>query len=826
MLLLLPLSVELLAQGEWKPIGAVFDRPRLITTSSEIDVLRDKLDSENSQHAATLRKIFTRLYHDNATRGWPRDSLSTSTRLRNAAFAKNAAFLLLLNRGVSDGAIVPMDSNVRSKLQRNLEYSLGNINQSINPVSEYQEWQWRTREIIDYLAAYDIAIAIDVDSNLIVGVRSKLQEAVSRLYQYSTTEDTGFSFFSRVRNNHALMVCGALGTAAIVLNESSGPASKDQAASWMHTALTRSDSLLWTADDRLSDPDQISGYAEGPYYLRHAMQNLLPFWRGLKNVIDTDSIDVVLLSGEARRLRHPFHAEGTLHLASWIWRITTPDGLLPTIGDTYADQAFPEIALLGISEYVHPIESRYIELADALVSTVDMRSNFLAAGTTPWLYVTDPPFPQGPIPTVMPHAGIALLQDRILPGLQIGVTARNGLNRSSAGLHGQSDAASFFINYGSNRLALDPGYISLDRRDEVDGAQHHNSILINGEGPPAASPGRPAGADAFFVDSFRFPGRLDEELEGVEVETMYGDAEIRRFFVRIGSHLVIIADEINSNFESESTWQLHGIDARRSPEDTIPRFSYSPMKQGGLWASDVGSMTALVIAEDSNTLYSYARDSHDIGYNRTAEHVVLRVTSPPATSTKFLSAVSVGNISERSMTHSRDSNSLMVGISHRSQSPHYWSLARTGGDRDIIIDYFPWEFSTDARMIGFQDGSPLTYMAMIGGSQLTAKSSGRVMLSADSISNMVVLNHRDYETKILVNRAGTFTVYLPWNTINPSVFPQEALIQWNIEKIDNLRASLTFTVDRATTVTVATITSVQQLNHSNRTDLDLSTTNE
>ncbi|MDQ3535821.1 MAG: heparinase II/III-family protein, partial [Bacteroidota bacterium] len=61
--------------------------------------------------------------------------------------------------------------------------------------------------------------------------------------------------------------------------------------------------------------------------------------------------------------------------------------------------------------------------------------------------------------------------------------------------HNQADETSFIIHSHGQLLALDPGYLSWGRRNELGNAQNHNMVLINGVGPSKGEPGNTNGAE-------------------------------------------------------------------------------------------------------------------------------------------------------------------------------------------------------------------------------------------------------------------------------------------------------------------------------------------
>lgn len=99
------------------------------------------------------------------------------------------------------------------------------------------------------------------------------------------------------------------------------------------------------------------------------------------------------------------------------------------------------------------------------------------------------------------NAGSVVMTPRVNDSY-LHIVAKNGKARTSGAGHSQSDAASFMLYGLGETLALDPGYISYARRNEVGKATNHNSILVDGTGPPNGAPLAPGGSDANITTSF------------------------------------------------------------------------------------------------------------------------------------------------------------------------------------------------------------------------------------------------------------------------------------------------------------------------------------
>ena len=709
------LTIDLSAQGEWIPDGAEFDRPRLITTTAEVEALRRNLLSDRAEDQPHFREIYLDLYKSVKNTNLPQQATTASARRGSARYAKNASLLLLVDRDPSDEFDTPLDSLTRASFTDQILLALSQIDPNVESFTSYTEWQWRTKELIDYLAAYDILLGIGWESGEINAARERLHTFAGNLYSEASREIIGLSFFTLIRNNHALMVYGALGSAAIVLNDAGSADPAMQPSNWMNSALWWSDDLLWRADDRLSEPDQVAGYAEGPHYLRYAFLNLLPFYRALGNVLPADSI-VAVHNGFTKLIPHPYTDPATHRLAEWITGILTPDGLLPSIEDTFVNEAFPELALLGDERWVRRIRTEETTLSGQLNSTVDFRAAFLATGME--VPVIRLRIPQPDVRSFS-AAGNAILQSYRGSGLHLGILAEHGRARVEGGGHNQSDAASFYLNYGAEKLALDPGYLSYARRGEVAKATDHNMILINGEGPAPGAVGSVGGADAWIESAWEVrSGEPDwvhqSNLSYVRVKTAYLGAEITRHFfmmqnVDLSEPIVVIADEVSMDSPSTATWQLHGFRRRESSGEGV----LLDTAHNAEWVEgDVSLNCAVATSLPSTSRLDSSR--HEIGYNRSELHDVLRVeSSEPSTRTLFLAGLQGGEYSGRSFQASRVDDTVPFLQIKGNQSAR-WVV--TG---DTMLRSIPGAFTTDARVAGRNSTVWEEYMVMIDGTLIS-----------------------------------------------------------------------------------------------------------
>ncbi|RZK52837.1 MAG: hypothetical protein EOO59_13150, partial [Hymenobacter sp.] len=155
--LLVGSTPRLLAQaGSWYPPGADAAYPRTLLKAGELAGVRASL-------AAPAQLALYRSLWADVQGAPPTDNTSASGRRARATWAKNAAFVVLLDRQPGGGSSLAALSAAQHDA---LVASARGLLESLNPDVEvfatwsgttpYTEWQWRSKELIDYLIAYDL----------------------------------------------------------------------------------------------------------------------------------------------------------------------------------------------------------------------------------------------------------------------------------------------------------------------------------------------------------------------------------------------------------------------------------------------------------------------------------------------------------------------------------------------------------------------------------------------------------------------------------------------------------------------------------------------
>jgi hypothetical protein len=547
--------------------------------------------------------------------------------------------VLLGQQPAANGGLVALSETQREALVSSARNLLENLNPAVEAfatwtgTTPYTEWQWRSKELIDYLIAYDLLRGAGESASSLQASQLKLQAFAGNLYRQATTPLLGLTFFGTIKNNHTLMTSAALGMAAVVLNDATSADASQQPSRWAGAGLYHIDNVLWRDAQRQSDSTQVAGYAEGPYYAKYALLNCLPFFRALGNFLP-DGSQAYTFAGTTRRIRNPYYDPKYTRLYDWLTAIMLPDGRLPALEDSYVDMGMPELALTGRADYVRPMYFSKLSgtnMASALAqlrdATVDMRAAWLAAAVQP------APPPQ-PALTVLPGSGnLVFRSGSDSAATYLHLYGRGGLAQANAGGHSQGDASSFILHAQGQLLALDPGYLSYGRRAEVGQAAHHNLVLVDGAGPAIGTAGAGSATQSAVEAAFRTP-----QLSYGQVTTAYQGARIVRKALFVRNTYFLLADAVSAAMPHTYTWQLHGYGLEGGTAAT-GTFIGNLGSQEGTWQKNGVRLLAHVTATGGMPTYTTGTNPHETTYNTAENHTTLLVQQAGATQTQFLAAL-------------------------------------------------------------------------------------------------------------------------------------------------------------------------------------------
>jgi len=619
--------------GSWQPAGADVTYPRTLLKAEALAGVRASL-------AAPDRLALYRTLWADVQGAPPADNTSAGGRRARATWAKNAAFVVLLGQQPGPGSsLAALPEAQRAALVVSARAVLESLNADVEVfatwagTTPYTEWQWRSKELIDYLIAYDLLRGSGETTATLAAGQARLQAFAGNLYQQATTPLGPYTFYGSIKNNHALMTAAALGMAAVVLSEATSPEANQQPAAWAGAGLYHIDNVLWRDAQRQSDSTQVVGYAEGPYYCKYALLNCLPFFRAMGNFLP-DGRQTYTFGASARSIRNPYFDPKYARLYEWLTAIRLPDGRLPALEDSYVDMGMPELALTGQAQYVAPMyfsklsgtnmASAVAQLRDA---TVDMRAAWLAAAIAPAP-------PSHPALTVLPGSGNLIFRsgsDSLATYLH--VYGRGGLAQANAGGHSQGNASSFILQSQGQVLALDPGYLSYGRRAEVGQATNHSLVLVDGAGPAIGTPGVGSPALSGIQHAFQ-----TSQLSYGEVTTAYQKASITRKTLFVRNTYFLLADAVRAAEPHAYTWQLHGYGLAGGTPAT-GTFADGLAAHEGTWQKNGVRLLAHVTSTGGGATYATATNPHETTYNTAENHTTLLVQAPSAAQTQFLAAL-------------------------------------------------------------------------------------------------------------------------------------------------------------------------------------------
>jgi hypothetical protein len=625
--LLLFFQFPVLSQnGNWNPPGADFSFPRVLLKEGQKEAVHSSLTDP------VIHSLYNGVY-GSAMAAPPADNeLSNDRRLR-ATIAKNAAFVLYLQRRPQAGTtLAALTATEHTQLTNKVRQLLENLNPAVEGPEKYTEWQWRSKELIDYLIAYDLLRGAGVSVTELEREREKLQTFAGNLYTRSTAPVFGLVFFNLVKNNHALMTASALGVAAVVLNDVQSSTATHQPANWLNAGLFHLDNVLWRDAQRQSEPGAVAGYYEGPYYFKYAFLNCLPFLRALGHFLPDQTL-TCSWGSTSRQIRNPASDPNYDLLYEWITAITLPDGRLPALEDSFIDMAMPELALTGKQQYVPRLHLQNLlpaqlnTLSKQLDGTVDMRAAYIAANVPPAP-------PAAAVLTALPNSGnLVFRSGEGFESNYLHLYGKHGLALANTGGHNQGDASSFSLYAQGQMLALDPGYIRSTRRQELGNATNHNLILVDGAGPLIGDAGNPRDAEAYVENAFSTPS-----LTYGQVRTAYQGATVVRKAVQVRGEYFLLADFVTSGQPHQYTWQLHGygLEGGTAAEGTFtPDFA----NHRGRWSKNGVSLLAHVTATDGASGYNQTISPHELTYDQTQNHSTMLVRKEGQANTQFLSVL-------------------------------------------------------------------------------------------------------------------------------------------------------------------------------------------
>ncbi len=628
------------AVAAWEPEGVDFTRPRILYRSGDLPAIQARLAREPYRTIVADMQARTAL----AEAYTLDDPGITAHRLKSRA-AKNLAFLYAADRTLVAGEVVPFPTPAdREATGERVEALLVNLFDRSRlavppPVGGWDRDISTSEEIVNYATAFDTMLGAGWDFGAAEAVIvDRLVSVVSELYlnYFDPASASALSEFHQ--NNHRSKSGAAMVIAGIVLAEHTpgpGEAAHREPTLWVEFGLIQIDRVTRFA---LITGDGV--YGEGPFYMRFASQNLLPFARAWDRLLG--GADYPL---EAFDFRSPWRDPLFHRTLRWMLDVTLPDGTLAPTDDGNPGRSY-YFGLLPKGDmtphhywrYAHttrPFETDgNVDLAaDALVTYDDSIAH-------------EPP--DGPTTAFYPEGGAAIFrsdwsEEAVMAVVQAEHYAAAEIARDREGnivapqSHEHPDPGSFLMHAFGERLLLDPGYISFTARTSFNQPIHHNMILVGGRGPVdplsatiawRSAPDADAPADGHasltdtldtpFLDTATSTARYGGPGTAVGTEDEAGSLVSRRFLFADERYLAI-ADRVEAPDASPETftWLLHG----NGGEDSGGAFAATPT--GGRWTQGAARLDGGFSFLGGTPSFSTQRFLHEVPDKEISSHTGL-----------------------------------------------------------------------------------------------------------------------------------------------------------------------------------------------------------
>ena len=589
------------AQGTWDPPGAHTGFPRILLDSASVPLIRETLGEPG------ILPLYRSVW-ESACSQIPAGDSTDGERFSRSLIAREAAFAVLMERKTEGNLVVPLTQSEKDSLAEKSRWLIENMNPAVGYQEGwvfYQEWQNRSKELINYLVAWDLLRGAGYDGDSLQRAKDSVIRFTSNLYYRAMAVYQvlifQLRFFTFQVNNHSIMTASALGLAAILFNDCGDPDPDRQPLNWINAGLWNLDNTLWVENGtypRVSEPDTIAGYAEGPGYFAYAFQNAFPFIRAM-GIFLPDGEYPVTFGGVTRQIRNPWFDPRYDNLYRWMNRIRMPDGTLPAIHDSPIGFATTITALSGKAEFNIP--NPLATPDDPFIRTQYIAEHVPAGGITDSLFQS------------LPAAGSLVFRSSWDTGaVYMHLIGKHGIALTGAKAHHHGDAGSFSLFAYGQLLALDPGYPGAPEHQFVNKPTNHNLILVNGNGPdpPVGEFVNTATNTAYIQNSFTTPF-----LDYGEVATSYSGANLIRKVLFVRKKYFFIADFITANQAGIFTFQLHG-NGLEGASPTSPEGGFAPdfAVNAAIWQRDSVKLRTTFYLSGGNDTITTENDSMAIGY--------------------------------------------------------------------------------------------------------------------------------------------------------------------------------------------------------------------
>lgn len=623
------------AQAAWvPPDGVELSRPRLLLRDADLTATQGRLERE--PYRGLLAALHRRVAQ--AERVALDDDTIAGQRIKARA-AKNLAFLYAIDRTLVDGELHSLSELGQRQLigdrARDLLLHLYPRSRLAvdPPLGGWDRDISTSEELLQYAVAYDTLLGAGYDFGADhATIEARLVELAAEVYENYIRPETAGNWANLHQNNHRSKTGAALVVAGLALAEYDPPPGSDprdirSPQSWVDYGLDLVDLVtrwvLVTGD---------GSYAEGPFYWRFTLENLLPMARAWHHLLG--GAEYVTASGLAIRdfWTHPLFAAS----GRWMLDMTLPDGSLAPIDDGNPGRSFA-FGLLPAPAELKPAFAWRWQNAPAPYESegnIDLAADAIVHFDD--AVVAAPP---GGSPTaVYVEGGQAVLrsdwgEDAVVVLVQGEHDTASSFGRDRTGLgvgpqsHEHAEPGSFLLHAFGERLVLDPGYLNFGSREAVNRPEHHSMILVDGRGPVDylnaslrwnRRSGRPQ-VDGHATLSDVLDSRF---ADAVRVTTRYGQpaARIQRRFVFVDHRTLVIADDVAGSHDPARsfTWLLHGNGGGDSGG------SFTLAESGGVWTQGTARLANAIVFDQGSVEHAPAEAVHEEPGSRRSSHVVLR----------------------------------------------------------------------------------------------------------------------------------------------------------------------------------------------------------
>lgn len=600
---LLYLSICSSCFGEWLPNKFSLNHPFVLGRANELIGLQNRI-----LRVEYFSKIYKSVYQSISSKNVGKK------RIRISNFVKNAAFVLWIGYDEFGNKLsVDEKQIIRLKAIEMLE----SLDHYVGTPLNYLDWQWRSKELISYLTAYDLLLAT-TEKKLLIKSYENLVKFSANLHDQYTLSFLGISVMGSVRNNHALMVDAALGLAGLVLNNN--PSSKK----WLHTSLYNIHDVLFNYQ---ASEESEGFYAEGPYYWHYASLNLIPFFEAFKNVAP-DGFYTWSCGDQSKIIRHPSYDLAYYNIFNWVFRILTPDGRIPWIDDS-SNFISPYSFSIYHKDFNYKYQNKNV--IKGLNSNTDLRVNYLAGvEKEPDIY-TNASLKINKYQTFSKDAGSFIIRGSHDLYLCLNAQNSRALFGDHKNGHNQGDETSFYIMYAGKEIILDPGYLSWGQRSKVSHASDHNLVLIDGKGPGDNDYYHANGTIPDVSDEvdFVYSSSCDDMILDpyVKIESRYAGVKNERFITKVNDRFFVVIDNLSDKYSHTYEHQINGKGHYRSSEKWIDT-----------WTNGHVKTFVVSVSNTNDSIQRLEKDVHETAGRKVGHHTRV-VTKDTGKEILFMSTI-------------------------------------------------------------------------------------------------------------------------------------------------------------------------------------------